>query len=172
MKLRVAVVAETRARPGGSALRLIAPDLVGLGLSSKPHRSDHSVEAHSRWLGALVDELVPGPAVVVAQDWGGPIALHTYSSRRSRLRGLVLGNTAVGPPRQGENAAIIAAGDALLILTNDGQLTVARASDKTWTAVTKLEVATSPTWAHPVFLGDRLLVKDEQTLALLRVGQV
>jgi haloalkane dehalogenase len=95
------VIAATRARPGGTTLRLIAPDLVGLGLSSKPHRSEHSVEAHSRWLGALVDELVPGPAVVVAQDWGGPIALHANSSRRARLRGHVLGNTAVGPPRQG-----------------------------------------------------------------------
>jgi haloalkane dehalogenase len=44
---------------------------------------------------------VPGPLVLAAQDWGGPISLHALSSRRSRLRGLVLGNTAVGPPRTG-----------------------------------------------------------------------
>ena len=37
-------------------------------------------------------------------------------------------------------------------------------------AVTQVEVATSPTWAHPVLLGNRLLVKDEQTVALLRIG--
>ena len=34
----------------------------------------------------------------------------------------------------------------------------------------KIEVASSPTWAHPVVLGTRILVKDEQTLALLRIG--
>jgi outer membrane protein assembly factor BamB len=78
----------------------------------------------------------------------------------------------VGPPRQGENAALVAAGDSLLFLTDDGQLTVAKVNDRSWTAVTKVEVATSPTWAHPVLLGNRLLVKDEQTLTLLQVGQV
>lgn len=76
----------------------------------------------------------------------------------------------VGPPRQGENAAIVAAGDALLILTDDGEMRVGRANDKAWTEVAKMEVATSPTWAHPVFVGNRLIVKDEQTLALLRIG--
>lgn len=75
-----------------------------------------------------------------------------------------------GPPRQGENAALIAAGDTLLLLTDDGNLTVARANGKTWTAVTKVEVASSPTWAHPVLLGNRLLVKDEQNLTLLQIG--
>jgi outer membrane protein assembly factor BamB len=76
----------------------------------------------------------------------------------------------VGPPRQGENAALIAAGDLLLLLTDDGQLTVAKANEKTWSAVTKVEVATSPTWAHPVLLANGLLVKDEQTLSLLKLG--
>jgi outer membrane protein assembly factor BamB len=74
------------------------------------------------------------------------------------------------PPRQGENAAIIAAGDRLVMLTDDGQVTVAMASEGGWSPVTKIEAATSPTWAHPVLLGNRLLVKDEQTLALLRIG--
>jgi cis-3-alkyl-4-acyloxetan-2-one decarboxylase len=89
------VVAALRDQP----LRLIVPDLIGLGLSSKPtDLAAHSIENHSRWLGALVDELVPGPLVVAAQDWGGPITLHAMASRRSRLRGIVLGNTAISPP--------------------------------------------------------------------------
>jgi outer membrane protein assembly factor BamB len=74
------------------------------------------------------------------------------------------------PPRQGENAAIIAAGDVLLLLTTDAQLIVAKATDKGWNALSSVEVASSPTWAHPILLGDRILIKDEQTLALLRVG--
>lgn len=93
------VVAAIRARPGGDALRLIAPDLVGLGLSSKPHGEAHTLEHHGVWLGTAIDLLAPGqPLVLVAQDWGGPIGLCAMTSRRERLRGLVLGNTAVGPP--------------------------------------------------------------------------
>jgi len=95
------VIAAVRARPGGDALRLVVPDLIGLGLSSKPVGSAHSIEAHSGWLGSMLDELVPGPLVVAAQDWGAPISLHAMSTRRARLRGLVIGNTAVSPPRTG-----------------------------------------------------------------------
>jgi outer membrane protein assembly factor BamB len=74
------------------------------------------------------------------------------------------------PPRQGENAAIVTAGDLLLILTDDAQLAIAKASGSGWTTIARLEVASSPTWAHPVFLGDRILIKDQQTLALLRIA--
>jgi outer membrane protein assembly factor BamB len=74
------------------------------------------------------------------------------------------------PPRQGENAALLTAGDSLVILTSDGQLTVAKAIDRGWTQVTRIEAASSPTWAHPVLLGNRIVIKDEQTVALLRIG--
>jgi pimeloyl-ACP methyl ester carboxylesterase len=46
----------------------------------------------------VIDELAPGPVVLVAQDWGGPIGLRAMADRVPRLRGIVLGNTAVGPP--------------------------------------------------------------------------
>jgi haloalkane dehalogenase len=93
------VIAGIRARPGGDGLRLVAPDLIGLGQSSKPTGAAHSIEAHSAWLGTMLDEVAPGPLVFAGQDWGGPIGLHALSSRRSRLRGLVIGNTAVSPPK-------------------------------------------------------------------------
>jgi len=92
------VISEIRARPGGEALRLVAPDLVGLGLSSKPELAAHTLAHHGAWLGAALDALAPGPLVLVAQDWGGPIGLRAMADRAARLRGLVLGNTAVGPP--------------------------------------------------------------------------
>ena len=96
------VVAAVRARPGGDALRLVVPDLIGLGQSTKPALGNaHTIEAHSRWLGVMLDEVVGGPLVVAAQDWGGPISLYAMSKRRARLRGLVVGNTAVSPPRPG-----------------------------------------------------------------------
>lgn len=95
------VVAAVRARPHGDELRLIAPDLIGLGLSSKPPLAEHSLAQHARWMGELLDRMAPGPLVLVAQDWGGPIGLAAMHSRRDRLRGIVLGNTAVSPPAPG-----------------------------------------------------------------------
>ncbi|HEY5945822.1 MAG TPA: alpha/beta fold hydrolase [Kofleriaceae bacterium] len=92
------VVAAIRARPGGDKLRLVAPDLVGLGLSSKPIAETHTLEHHGAWLGELIDKIAPGPLVLVAQDWGGPVGLTAMHTRRDRLRGIVLGNTAVSPP--------------------------------------------------------------------------
>jgi cis-3-alkyl-4-acyloxetan-2-one decarboxylase len=95
------VIAAVQAHPEGSALRLVVPDLIGLGLSSKPEASAHSVVAHGGWLGSALDALVPGPLVLAVQDWGAPIALTTMTKRRARLRGLVTGNTSVSPPREG-----------------------------------------------------------------------
>src|SRR5262249_59281753 len=42
----------------GSRLRLVVPDLVGLGFSDKPEAAAHTLDNHARWLGALVDRLV------------------------------------------------------------------------------------------------------------------
>ena len=95
------VIAAIRARPGGEALHLVVPDLIGLGLSSKPRGAAHSIEAHGEWLGSAIDQLAPGPLVLCAQDWGAPIGLYAMSSRKARLRGIVLGNTALSPPRPG-----------------------------------------------------------------------
>jgi cis-3-alkyl-4-acyloxetan-2-one decarboxylase len=90
------VVAELRAR--APELRLVVPDLIGLGLSSKPEAGAHTLEHHVAWLGGMLDQIVPGPCVIAAQDWGGPIAIGALATRMARLRGIVLGNTVVGPP--------------------------------------------------------------------------
>ncbi|HUQ00951.1 MAG TPA: alpha/beta fold hydrolase [Kofleriaceae bacterium] len=83
-------------------LRIVVPDLVGLGLSDKPRDAEaHSLAAHGTWFGRLLDEVAPGDVTLVAQDWGGPIALYAAADRMARVRGLVLGNTVVGPPRPG-----------------------------------------------------------------------
>lgn len=86
----------------GEGLRLVVPDLVGLGLSDKPHDAEaHSLAAHGTWFGRMLDEIAPGDVTLVGQDWGGPIALYAASERMARVKGLVLGNTVVGPPRPG-----------------------------------------------------------------------
>jgi len=83
-------------------LRLVMPDLAGLGLSDKPRDPRfHTLENHARILGALLDEVVRGPLVLVVHDWGGPIGLAALADRPGRLAGLVVTNTLVGPPRPG-----------------------------------------------------------------------
>jgi outer membrane protein assembly factor BamB len=67
--------------------------------------------------------------------------------------------------RMGENAAILNTGKVLLFLTNDANLFVVGSGAKSFEQVAKYTVATSPTWAHPVLLGNRILVKDEKTLS-------
>jgi haloalkane dehalogenase len=92
------VAAELRDAP----LRLILPDLIGLGFSDKPRRgSEHQLDAHARWLGALLDELALESPVVVLHDWGGPIGLRALADRPGLASALVLLNTVVGPPRSG-----------------------------------------------------------------------
>jgi len=71
------------------------------------------------------------------------------------------------PGRMGENAAMLNAGKALLLLTNDANLIVLKTGATTYEPVMQYTVASSPTWAHPVFLGNRILVKDQMTLASL-----
>ena len=94
------VIAELRTT--APELHLVAPDLIGLGRSSKPRSGAHTLVHHGEWLGDAIDACAPGPIVLVAQDWGGAIGLSAMAhARRDRLRGIVLGNTAVGPPAAG-----------------------------------------------------------------------
>jgi haloalkane dehalogenase len=86
-------------------LRVVMPDLAGLGLSDKPRDARfHTLETHARVVGALLDVVAPGPIVLVLHDWGGPIGLAALADRPGRLAALVVTNTGVGPPREGSRA--------------------------------------------------------------------
>ncbi|HKA88913.1 MAG TPA: alpha/beta fold hydrolase [Haliangiales bacterium] len=86
----------------GDPVRIILPDLMGLGFSDKPRdASVHTIETHARLIGGLLDGLELDELVLVGQDWGGPIGLRALADRANRLAGLVLLNTVVGPPRPG-----------------------------------------------------------------------
>jgi len=69
------------------------------------------------------------------------------------------------PGRMGENAAILNLNDkVILFLTNEAKLIVQAVDGKTYSPVAEYTVATSPTWAHPLILGRRILIKDENSL--------
>ena len=69
------------------------------------------------------------------------------------------------PGRMGENAALLnLGGKAILMLTNEANLIVQPAPSTGYAPAAQYSVATSPTWAHPLVFGRRILVKDESTL--------
>jgi outer membrane protein assembly factor BamB len=71
-----------------------------------------------------------------------------------------------GEGRRGENAAVVRAGENLFLLNNEAVLIIARCNAGAFEPLRRYTVAASPTWAHPVILGDRILIKDASTLAL------
>ena len=88
--------------PGGPRLRLVMPDLVGLGFSSRlDNPSDHTLANHRRWMTGLCRTLGLEEMIVVGQDWGGPISLGAAASVPEETAGLVILNTVVAPPKPG-----------------------------------------------------------------------
>jgi outer membrane protein assembly factor BamB len=69
--------------------------------------------------------------------------------------------------REGDNAAIVAAGQFLFLLTDAAELLVAKSNPKQLEVIKKYQVAESPTWAHPVVTANGILIKDKTTIALL-----
>ena len=69
-------------------------------------------------------------------------------------------------PRQGDNAAVVRAGDWWFVLETDAELVVARANPKQFEIVRRYTVADSATWAQPVLSGQRVFVKDVSAISL------
>jgi len=86
----------------GAPLRLVMPDLLGLGYSDRLASSaEHSIGLHSAAISGVIEALELEDLILVGQDWGGPIGLHALSRTPGRMAGLVLLNTVVGPPKPG-----------------------------------------------------------------------
>jgi len=64
---------------------------------------------------------------------------------------------------------MVAAGQYLFFLTDGAELIVARSDPKQFEVLKKYSVAETSTWAHPVIVGNRILIKDASSLALLRL---
>ncbi len=72
--------------------------------------------------------------------------------------------------REAENAAIVASGSLLFLLKTDAELVIARPNTASFDVLRRYTVADSPTWAHPVVDGTRVIVKDAEALTLWTVS--
>jgi outer membrane protein assembly factor BamB len=100
-------------------------------------------------------------------------SLYGFSPRNSGQFFALDANTGqtqwLSEPRQGENAAIVRAGDLWFALGTDAELKVARADVKQFEIVKRYTVADSATWAQPVLSGQRVFIKDLSTVSLWTV---
>jgi outer membrane protein assembly factor BamB len=64
-------------------------------------------------------------------------------------------------------ASVVDAGSVLLALTPGSQLYVVQPTDKAFTQVAAIKVADTPTYAYPVISGNRLFIRDQNSVALL-----
>jgi len=78
----------------GAGLRVVCPDFAGFGRSDKPtDRGWYSYDRHLELVGAHLDTLDLDDAIVVVQDWGGPIGLRWAVENADRVGALAILNT-------------------------------------------------------------------------------
>ena len=122
-----------------------------------------------------------GSAFAVKEAWHTPdVAM--YMSSPVLARGTIFGHSskrkgqfvAVDPEtgqirwategRNATSAAVIAAGSHLVYLTTEGQMIVTPIDPSKYEEIRRYTVASSSTYAHPVVLRDRVLVRDQSAL--------
>jgi haloalkane dehalogenase len=80
--------------------RAIVPDHLGFGRSDKPARPElYRIPRHVQRLDALLESLDLHDAVVVPDDWGGPIGLSWAVAHPERVSALFILNTYAHGPR-------------------------------------------------------------------------
>ena len=77
--------------------RCVAMDYPGFGLSVHPAGYSYLPSAHAAVVAELVEHLDLRDAILVGQDWGGPIGFDVASRMPERFSALVAGNTMVWP---------------------------------------------------------------------------
>jgi haloalkane dehalogenase len=82
-------------------VRVIAPDLVGLGLSNKPGElAVHTLDFHASRISALIRALDLDDLTIAGQDWGGPIISVAAARNADIVTGAVFANTGIRVPRK------------------------------------------------------------------------
>ena len=77
----------------GAGLRVIAPDMIGMGRSDKPVQiSDYRYLQHVAWVEELLDVLALSNIAVFVQDWGSLIGLRVVGNQPDRFARVVVAN--------------------------------------------------------------------------------
>ena len=80
-----------------AGFRVVVPDMVGFGRSDKPtKRSDYTFARHVLWLESFIKSLDLQNINLIAQDWGGPIALRCLANDPDRFARVLATNTGFG----------------------------------------------------------------------------
>ena len=97
-------------------------------------------------------------------------SLFGFSPRNSGQYFAIDANTGetqwLSEPRAAENAAVVRAGNLWFALDTEARLSVSRANAKQMEVLKRYTVAQSATWAPPVLSGQRLLIKDLNSISL------
>ena len=77
-----------------AGLRCLAPDLIGFGKSDKPDdQAFYTYDRHVAWLKQWRNAVVPQPAALFCQDWGGLLGLRMVGEEPDRFTCVVASNT-------------------------------------------------------------------------------
>lgn len=150
---------------------VVKGDLVIYSGLDRPLKAERIVEKGTTWATEPVWENAEFPTYMSTPVLAGGRLFGFSHRKRGQLFAVdaATGKTAwAAEGRGGENAALVAAGNAILALTTGGELLVLDARASTFTVLQRYPVARTPTWAHLAVVADGVLVKDLETLAYLR----
>ena len=77
--------------------RCIVPDLLGFGLSAKPHDWSYRVRDHAAVVERFLDELGLTDVTLFIHDWGGPIGMNYATKNPETVDSFVVMNTVMWP---------------------------------------------------------------------------
>lgn len=71
--------------------------------------------------------------------------------------------------KSGQNAALLDAGSQLLAITQNGEFVAFKPSQTEYAELARIKVANTELWAHPVVAGNRIFIRDGETVSLWNI---
>lgn len=144
--------------------RIIISDYVNGTLSLWPKRTEDGWTVEDHWRNEELTQRMASPVS------NGEVVYGFSDKKKGQLFAL---DPATGKVlhadagRGGDNAVLTLVGDWLLVSTTRAELKVISTDAQSFEPVKTYEIAQSSVWAHPAWLSDGLLVKDQKHLARL-----
>jgi outer membrane protein assembly factor BamB len=137
----------------------------GSTVAFKIEKQDDSFTAKQVWRQALASHQFSTPVLREGLLFG------LSSSRNFFCMDAKTGNVLwTDQTQRGECGNVLDAGSVLLGLTSDSELVVFEPSSKEFVEIAKYKVATTPSWSLPIIAGNRIFVKDRDSVTLWSIG--